>query len=70
MAMTCINGSRECCGCMACQGPRAGSVLGDCAKCGEPVLTMEDRYEFPDGEIVHEDCALEFIRDNYHIRGG
>lgn len=69
MAMTCIHGARECDGCMACQEPGHGSVLENCAQCGEPVSSGESRYQFPDGEIVHEDCAMDFIRANYHIQG-
>lgn len=69
MAMVCVTGSRECDGCMACHEPRQNASLGDCAQCGEPVLSGDDRYKFPDGEIVHDDCVLDFIRANYYTRG-
>lgn len=44
-------------------------IAGECALCGEPVYLAEDRYEFPDGEIVHDDCMIEFVRDHYFQHG-
>lgn len=69
MAMTCIKGSGECNGCMRCQDPRPQDIAGTCPVCDEPVLTGEDRYIFPDGEIVHDDCAMEFIREHFFQAG-
>lgn len=69
MAMVCVTGCRECDGCCDCQEPRQEDILGRCSVCGDPVLAYEDRYEFPDGEIVHDDCALEYIRKNFFRAG-
>lgn len=44
-------------------------IAGECAQCGEPVYLAEDRYEFPDGDIVHDDCMIEFVRDHYYRNG-
>lgn len=43
--------------------------LGLCAQCGEVVSYDEDRYEFPDGNVVHDDCMLAFVEDEYYRRG-
>lgn len=70
MAMVCVNGSKECGGCMACQEPRAESVCGYCAQCDEPVLSGEDHYELFTGELLHEDCMLPYVREKFFVRGG
>lgn len=51
---------------MACRRP--GEATAKCAQCGEPVYAHEDRYEFPDGATVHEDCGLDYI-ERFIIRG-
>ena len=67
MSLPCINLARECDGCMACQTP--GEEIARCAECGEPIYAHEDRYVFPDGASVHDDCALDYIRAQYLVRG-
>lgn len=44
-------------------------IAGECALCGEPVYLAEDRYEFPDGEIVHDDCMIKFVRREFFKDG-
>lgn len=66
MSLPCVTLARECDGCMACQRP--GDATAKCAQCGEPVYAHEDRYEFPDGATVHEDCGLDYI-ERFIIRG-
>ena len=68
MAMICRTGARECDGCGRCMEP-VGKSIGACAKCGENVMPSDDRYEFPGGEIVHDDCVIEFIRAHYYCPG-
>lgn len=70
MAMVCISGAGECDGCMKCQGPSQEPVAGICGWCGEPVFTTEARYEFPDGNVTHDDCVLDFINKHYRKMGG
>ena len=69
MAMTCVYGSGECDGCMRCQTERKNSILGTCEFCGQPVHTYDDRYEFPDDVILHEDCGLDYIQTHYYCKG-
>lgn len=70
MAMYCAYGRKnECDGCMMCQKPKTSGTLGQCSHCGESILKNEPRYEFSDGEIVHDDCVLEYIRDHYFHEG-
>lgn len=69
MAMICRTGARECDGCGHCMEPGPGDIVGICRQCHEPVLVSDGRYEFPDGEIVHDDCAIEFIRAHYYCPG-
>lgn len=57
MAMTCVNPSRECDGCMNCE--KEAETIGTCVCCGELVREDEDHYEIY-GELVHEDCLLEW----------
>ena len=35
--------------------------VGKCAQCGEPVHDYDDYYEFEDGNLVHDDCVLDWI---------
>lgn len=69
MAMICISGGRECDGCMRCQEQSEPEPIGCCAHCDEPVYSDDDRYEFPDGEIVHDYCAEDYIRAHYYKEG-
>ena len=69
MAMVCVYGSGECDGCMRCQAERRENVIAVCPCCREEVRAYEDRYEFPDGDIVHEDCARDYIREHYYRKG-
>lgn len=69
MALACENGNRECDGCGRCFEANPYRIIALCAVCDEPVLGCEDRYEFPSGEIVHDDCVMDYIRENYFRRG-
>lgn len=35
--------------------------VGRCAQCGEAVHDYDDRYQFEDGTIVHDECVLDWI---------
>lgn len=35
-----------------------------CDECGEPI-TDEEAYEFPNGDIVCEDCVREYVEDTF-----
>ena len=68
--MTCVTGCRECDGCMSCQERQnAFESIGQCAWCGEAVRDDDDRFEFPDGTVVHDDCMLPYVEDRYYHRG-
>ena len=69
MALACRNGSRECDGCGRCMEIKPQRVVAICKYCGEAILSGEPRYEFPDGEVVHDDCVIGYVRERYH-RGG
>lgn len=62
MAMTCVNGARECTGCMRCEAER--KVVGPCAECIGDVYADETYYKLDDGNtLVHEDCLLDYLTD-------
>ena len=44
-------------------------ILDMCAWCGEAVRDDDDRFEFPDGTVVHDDCMLPYVEDRYYHRG-
>lgn len=69
MAMICVHGSGECDGCMKCQPEHEPNVVGFCVHCGEPIYSDENRYEFSDVETVHDECAVEYIREHYYRKG-
>lgn len=43
-------------------------VYETCAVCDEPIYLDEDRYEMPDGDVIHEDCLYEWA-EFYHRMG-
>lgn len=67
MAMICVSGCHECDGCMMCQ--IQDEMVATCGERGEPIYEGEDYYKFSDGEAVHDDCVLDYIREHYLIRG-
>ena len=67
MATICINGVRECDACMACQSEPA--FVGECEHCGKPIPAYEDHYQLPDGELLHEDCARDYLREHFLVPG-
>ena len=69
MAMACVNGARECDGCGRCWETGHGETVGTCPQCGQAVLSCNDRYELPDGEIVHDDCLADYAREHYYRAG-
>ena len=60
MAMTCINGARECDGCGACLPDPA--VIGKCAGCHDDIHVDEDFYDLPDEILLHEDCLRDWAK--------
>ena len=38
--------------------------LPKCDKCGEPIQD-EDLYDFEDGNLICEECVLEYINERY-----
>lgn len=69
MSMICINGCRECDGCMRCQKEDRVEFIGTCAYCDEPIRSNEDRYIFPDDDMTHDVCASDYIREHYYKPG-
>lgn len=67
MAMICKRGSRECDGCMTCHDEPV--YAGECEHCGEPIPIYEDHYKLPDGELLHEECAWDYMREHYLVLG-
>lgn len=64
MSLTCVKGGRECDGCMGCQvEPEA---IGKCDQCHDDIHEDDDRYEMPDGAIIHEDCLREWA-EKYRV---
>ena len=62
MSMTCINGAKECDGCMECQDNKEYF----CPKCGEEVF--DTVYVSDDGSIVGcEHCII--TKDPYEVMG-
>lgn len=60
MAMVCVNGVRECTGCMAClEEPK---VITTCYHCGEPIHEGEDYYDIHN-EVIHEDCLRDWASE-------
>lgn len=56
MAMACVNGARECTGCMSCQ---VSEEIGTCVECGDPIGYGEEYYDI-EGELLHWDCLREW----------
>lgn len=54
MAMTCVNGTKECNGCMACEEPK-DIIFAYCSRCNFPIFEGEDFMEF-DEYIFCEEC--------------
>lgn len=59
MAMLCVNGARECDGCMACQ--EEPKEIGPCEYCGAPVCEGDEYYDIH-GELVHWDCLRDWAK--------
>ena len=57
MAMICVNGARECNGCMHCQDVVEGMAL--CEYCEEPIYENDDHYDI-DGIKIHWDCLRDW----------
>ena len=56
MAMTCINGAKECEGCGNCIDEEH---IGNCENCSEPIFKGEEHYEIDD-ILLHEDCLYDW----------
>ena len=35
--------------------------VGRCAQCGEDIYDYDDYYEFEDGNLVHDECVIDWI---------
>ena len=55
---------------MKCQETPDEEIVGKCGWCGDNVHTWEDRFVFPDGSVVHDDCVIEYIYKHYRLPGG
>lgn len=53
MAMICVDGCRECTGCMKCQAEP--ELIGICEECGAEIYSGDDYYDI-EGNLIHEDC--------------
>ena len=58
MAQSCVNGARECDGCMRCQGARS-KAIGNCEHCSDVIYDNENYYDF-DGDLVHWECLRDW----------
>ena len=43
-------------------------IYETCAVCGEPIYWDEERYELCDGDVIHEDCLMDWAK-KYHSYG-
>lgn len=66
MGMICINGARECNGCMACH--KDPTPIGECVVCGDGITICDDYYDI-DGDLIHDDCLHEWAKQ-YRKQGG
>lgn len=47
--------------------PPEDKVFGYCDHCDGEIYVGEVVYEI-DGDIIHEDCLLDYVRDNLAVR--
>lgn len=47
--------------------PPEDKIFGYCAHCGGEIYEGEDIYII-DSEAVHEDCLLDYVRENIAVR--
>ncbi len=43
-------------------------IAGYCAECDDPIYEEDERYEFPDGDMIHLDCLYDWA-EQYHRLG-
>ena len=43
-------------------------VLGSCDLCGETIYREQCHYEMPDGDVICEECVLDWVAQ-YYVRG-
>ena len=58
MSQVCINGARECDGCMYCHEQKAEKI-GVCEHCSDPITEGDSYYDI-DGTLIHWDCLREW----------
>ena len=47
--------------------PPEDKVFGYCDHCGGEIYEGEEVYEI-DGNIIHEDCLLDYVRENLAVK--
>ena len=63
MAMICVNGCKECDGCMACQDCGDEPTTSDyCCECGCEIGHNEPRYKDRLNDLLCEECLLMLHR--------
>ena len=60
MAQVCVNGSRECTGCMNCY--EQDEQIGVCEHCSDVIFDGETHYDI-NGMLLHWDCLREWASE-------
>lgn len=60
MALLCVNGLKECDGCMKCRDEKVYEAI--CTQCRRPIFLGEARYELPRDIVIHTDCLDDWAK--------